>query len=134
MSKEFKDVQAFQEKFGIPMNDRPGFIDQEFIKFRLLFLCEELRETTQAAQDNDLEGIADGLVDLVYVAMGTAAIMGLPWDALWDEVQRANMAKMKAMSSEDQGHREAWQYDVVKPEGWTPPRIKEILEKAKEDK
>ena len=41
----------------------------------------------------------DALIDLTYVAMGTAYMMGLPWQDLWDEVQRANMSKVRAKFS-----------------------------------
>lgn len=70
----------------------------------------------------------DGLIDLVYVAYGTAHFMGYPWRKGWRLVQRANMAKVRAKadaSNSLRGHA----LDVVKPEGWTAPDIKGLLKR-----
>src|SRR3546814_5926129 len=67
---------------------------------------------------------ADALVDLVYVALGTAVMLGLPWDWLWNDVQRANMAKVRGMTK--RGHA----VDVTKPPGWQGPQNQRILDLA----
>jgi predicted HAD superfamily Cof-like phosphohydrolase len=128
-SREFADLQDFHAKFAMHHNTRPGFLEHDLMQFRVNFLQEELDETVAAIARGDLAGAADGLVDLVYVAIGTAEIMGLPWSHLWDAVQRANMAKVRAIPGQIEGHRLS-KYDVVKPEGWTPPNIERILEEA----
>jgi predicted HAD superfamily Cof-like phosphohydrolase len=71
--------------------------------------------------------MADALIDLVYVAMGTAHLLGLPWEALWNEVQIANMRKVRAAADASDSKRGS-AFDVVKPPGWQPPNIKRILE------
>ena len=48
-------------------------------------------------------------------------MMGLPWPQLWDEVQRANMAKERAKHAGESKRGSA--LDVVKPEGWVPPDV-----------
>jgi predicted HAD superfamily Cof-like phosphohydrolase len=76
--------------------------------------------------------MGDALIDLVYVALGTADLMGLPWEKMFEEVQRANMAKERAKSADEsmaktgRGHV----LDVVKPAGWTPPDHLPILTAA----
>lgn len=72
-----------------------------------------------------LPDIADGLIDLVYVALGTAHLHGFPWDALFDEVQRANMSKVRATHAEQSRRKST--LDVVKPEGFQPPDIVGVL-------
>lgn len=66
---------------------------------------------------------ADALADLVVVIVGMALELGLPLDRVWDEVHRANMAKVgpdgKVMYRGDG--------KVLKPEGWTPPDIKKAV-------
>lgn len=119
MSKENDDVKAFQEKFGVPMSATPAFLTGEVARFRANFLLEEIDEFIDANDVLDLAGAADALIDLVYVAHGTALIMGLPWDKLWDEVQRANMTKMRATSAEDSKRKSS--LDVIKPPGWVGP-------------
>ncbi len=76
---------------------------------------------------NDIDAIADGLVDSIYVHVGAALQYGLPLDHVWDAVQKANMAKFpggRAIRREDG--------KVIKPEGWQPPNILEALEKESE--
>jgi predicted HAD superfamily Cof-like phosphohydrolase len=51
-------------------------------------------------------------------------MMGLPWDELWDDVHRANMAKERGVGK--RGHA----VDCVKPVGWTPPKTEKILQQA----
>lgn len=72
----------------------------------------------------DIDEQADALIDLVYVAKGTAVMMGLPWDMLWDDVQRANMSKEAGVGK--RGHL----VDCIKPPGWVPPQTHEILQLA----
>jgi predicted HAD superfamily Cof-like phosphohydrolase len=49
----------------------------------------------------------------------------LPQQKIWNEVSRSNLSKIspngKVIKREDG--------KVLKPEGWSPPNIKEILEK-----
>jgi hypothetical protein len=70
--------------------------------------------------------LADALVDIVYVAMGTAYMMGLPWQQLWDEVQRSNMDKVRASDASQSKRKNS--LDVVKPQGWVGPDLKSIIE------
>jgi predicted HAD superfamily Cof-like phosphohydrolase len=70
--------------------------------------------------------MADALVDIVYVAMGTAYMMGLPWQQLWDEVQRSNMDKVRASDASQSKRKNS--LDVVKPQGWVGPDLKRIIE------
>jgi predicted HAD superfamily Cof-like phosphohydrolase len=90
------------------------------------FLEEELKEFIQSANLDDTVGMADALIDIVYVAMGTAYMMGLPWQKLWNEVHTTNMNKVSATNSEQSKRKNS--LDVIKPEGWQPPNLKAILD------
>jgi predicted HAD superfamily Cof-like phosphohydrolase len=118
-NNNFKDVVEFHEKFAVPTAARPSFLGAELQEFREKFLEEELEEFKHACILGHMEDAADALVDLVYVALGTAHMMGLPWQTLWNEVQRANMSKERALSAKQSTRGTA--FDVVKPIGWTPP-------------
>jgi predicted HAD superfamily Cof-like phosphohydrolase len=129
MSTNFADVFQFHTKFGLPYPVKPQLLEQDVMEFRHKFMEEELDEMTSAYMAGDLAGVADALIDLVYVAMGTAVMMGLPWQLLWDEVQRANMSKMRAESVQDSlaGTGRGHILDVVKPVDFVPPKIAELL-------
>jgi predicted HAD superfamily Cof-like phosphohydrolase len=140
---DFESVGDFHARFGLPVTianlSVPAPITEEAYNFRLKFLLEELTElfagyglmleakvTKTAGQDDqDLPQIADALVDLVYVALGTAHMHKLPWPELFAEVQRANMSKKRAES--DGESKRGSSLDVVKPEGWKAPDITGVL-------
>lgn len=121
--KYLADVAKFHKKFNVPQPRTPGFPDTDMIDFRLKFLREELEEIEDAVMTNQLEGVLDGLVDLVYVALGTALIFGFDFDEAWDRVQQANMAKIAGVATDRHG-----QFDVSKPEGWEPPYLKPLVQ------
>lgn len=120
---EYDDVRAFYEKFGQPQGAIPSLrnMHRARVMERIAFMQEELKEYQDALMASDLDGMADALIDLVYVAKGTAIEMGLPWEPLWQDVQRANMAKVKGKT------KRGIEIDVAKPPGWKPPNTREIL-------
>lgn len=120
---ELDDVRAFYEKFGQHIAPRPALGNPFRVNERINFMQEELDEFRQAALSGDLAGQADALVDLIYVAKGTALELGLSdcWEVLWQDVQRANMAKVIGKT-----HR-GINIDVAKPPGWKGPTTEEIL-------
>jgi predicted HAD superfamily Cof-like phosphohydrolase len=117
---EGADVYDFHRKFMVPMASGPSFLDQATFEFRKKFLQEELNEFIQGHTTGDMHLAADSLIDLVYVALGTALMMGLPWCQLWDKVQDANMAKERAKDDGSNSKRGS-PLDVIKPDGWQAP-------------
>ena len=143
----FNDVKTFHKKFGLLNGDAPRRPIDRKLQERMEFLFEEFREFAMGCgciltvdgnpldypddpstkvkfykiDDQDLAEQADALIDLVYVAMGTAVMLGLPWQELWDDVQRANMDKERGVGK--RGHP----VDCIKPEGWVGPKTQEIL-------
>lgn len=119
----YGDVQCFHAKYAIQphmlkptsLNDLP----QDAGKARVAHLKEELTELESASTVAEQ---LDALVDLVYVAMGTACMMGLPFEAAWKEVHDANMRKIKQGYSNKQG--------IVKPPDWVAPNIEKVLTEA----
>lgn len=124
--QELADIRTFHEKFGVPMSPVPAFLDPAATLFRQKFMQEELNEFHEAYQQRDLALAFDALLDLVYVTIGTALKMGLPWPQGWERVQEANMAKRLAKPDGSDSKRGS-PMDVVKPEGWTPPDHANLL-------
>ena len=136
---EIEDITKFNQKFGFIVGDFPQHLTNEKLKERIEFIFEEFMEFVQGAgfllcetdtgiafmkssEPQNMVEMADALIDLVYIAKGTAIMMGLPWEELWSDVQRANMSKERGVGK--RGHL----VDVIKPEGWVGPRTLEILE------
>lgn len=114
-----------------------------FLRARLLL--EETRETVEALVRGDKVAFADGLADLIYVAIGAALAYGIPLEEVWNEVQRSNMEKFAKC-----GCRNGWigggssapcpkcagkgviairdaGGKVQKPDSWTPPDIEQFF-------
>lgn len=125
-----KDIISFHEKYSNNYDGPPRQLPADMQEFRNKFLKEELEEYLAAVERGDLEDQFDSLIDLVYVAMGTAYLQGFPFTQGWNEVHAANMRKVRAQSAADS--KRGSQYDVVKPEGWIKPNIQLILDVQKE--
>ncbi len=126
MSKDwYGDIITLQsEVFKHTPKGYPGIPDEKEIKLKKMLIEEEVKETLDAIDANDLVEIADGIVDSIVVLLGAAAAYGLPMRALWDEVHRTNMAKKDAPVREDG--------KVLKPKDWEPPQIEKILKECEE--
>ena len=120
------DTWFFQEKYGLLDHDVYGFLEDDKMKVKIGHLKEELAEIEKAYSEKNLYEFCDGILDLVYVALGTVNLMNMPVRELWTDIQIRNMMKVRA-TTETMGKRGST-FDVVKPEGWSGPRTKEIID------
>lgn len=128
---EMMMVEKFHQKFGLPHSSEDILTnDGSITKFRTQFMHEEIQEFIDGYYRKNRVEMFDALLDLVYVAKGTALFMGITpaqWDHGMVAVQAANMSKVKS-SADNPGKRHS-PWDVVKPDGWEGPesKLKEIL-------
>jgi predicted HAD superfamily Cof-like phosphohydrolase len=118
-----RHIAQFHEKFGLAYEGDPRQLPQDLRDFRVRFMEEELREYVEACINGDLEKQFDALIDLVYVALGTAYLQGLPFRKGWLRVQAANMAKVRTQKPTERGGG----FDVVKPKGWIAPVLSDLI-------
>lgn len=109
-------VHSWHEKFGVPIGNSPAIRRPEL---RAALIEEEARETCEAIRRGDLVEAIDGMCDVIYVICGTAIEFGLDLHPFFAEVHRTNMAKDGGSTRSDG--------KILKPEGWQPPRIAELL-------
>ena len=110
------DVAAFHEQVLEDFAEQsPSLISAEYCEERTAFLLEEVQEFMTSSRSGNLVGVADALADIIYVALGTAYKMGLPFDKIWGAVQAANMRKVKGPTK--RGNK----VDAMKPAGWVGP-------------
>lgn len=147
------DVRQFMEAFGQHMPPTPQWPDQQTMDLRVRLVaeefCEWLRDSgyegnlwiarydhdtaietevydwhyesgIEPGEERSLPKSADALIDLLYVTIGSLLAMGIDMWPLWAEVQRANMAKLGGPVVNGK---------QMKPEGWQPPAIEELLRK-----
>lgn len=123
----WSDLRVMHVKFNFKRSPTPAILPKEQHAFRMDFLVEELQETIEAAVNDDLEGVIDGLIDLIVVAAGTLDLMGVRSEKHWREVHYCNMNKQVA-TKEQPSKRGSTSLDLVKPKGWVGPNHSKLLE------
>lgn len=119
----FEGVQAFHDMLGYKHRERgPHLLYADHMLHRLNFLREECMEMSEAYVDGRTADVFDALIDLVYVALGTADMMGLPWEEGWARVHAANMAKKPGVKEGRSGGP-----DAVKPADWRAPDLTDLV-------
>lgn len=125
------NVAEFHEKFSLPLGQQDVLTDDQHAQeFRTGFLQEELDELKEALATGNRVKAFDALLDLVYVAYGTALFLGVDpaqWHAGMHAVHSCNMAKERVLRAEDS--KRGSTFDVRKPVGWVGPeaRLAEVL-------
>lgn len=132
MTTHHEDMLQFHNTFGVKSAWKDnGRIDPQVMEFRMELIKEEVIRELLPAMDRfktfpspeNLTDVADGLVDAVYVVIGAAVALDLPWEELWNEVQRSNMAKVQADGTI---HRRE-DGKILKPADWIPPDLFSII-------
>lgn len=126
----FGMVSAFHEKFELEPTSQPDFPIDEIAKLKNKHLQEELDEIVKGLAERNLEEYFDGLIDLVYVALGAAYLGRLPFNEGFKRVHEANMKKVRALRAEDS--KRGSTYDIVKPAGFVAPTLTDLIRKEKE--
>lgn len=129
----FEDIQEFHKVFKVKSFSQATLGDfarekpplGELLELRVNLLTEECREVRDAifhySEDPSRDAyfhLAKELIDLVVVTLGTAEVLNMNWEAMWDEVHRSNMAKAPGgvITRRADGK-------ILKPEGWQPPNL-----------
>lgn len=115
------DVEIFMMAGG---QDYPDFggLESDQAHLYMNLISEEYGETLTAFKNKDMVEVADGLADMVWVIMGMASTLDIPFDEVWNEVKASNMSKFidgKVIKDENG--------KIMKPEGYFRPNIAGIL-------
>lgn len=134
----FRDVKDFHVKHGLAYLGGPRLMPGDLAEFRFKFGLEELEEFQRSNQAGlvaessgdrleALEGVLDSYVDQLYVLLGTIYLSGMNqvFEEAWHRVHEKNMEKVRVNREGDS--KRGSLYDVVKPEGWTPPVFSDLL-------
>ena len=117
-----KDVEDFMESGQQDFPDLQGMTSKQ-AKLYMDLITEEYNGTWRAFNvDKDVVEVADGLADMVWVIMGMASTLDIPFDKVWNEVKASNMSKFvngKVVKNSDG--------KIMKPEGYFRPNIGDIL-------
>ncbi len=126
METVLRKLEEFQTTYGCPVNHSPVTeLPGDRVNLRFNLMDEENKEYLEAANNNDVVGIADALGDMLYILAGTIVEHGMQ-DVIvnvFDEIHRSNMSKLgedgKPIYREDG--------KVLKGKNYFKPDIKSIL-------
>lgn len=149
------DVEEFHNHFGIHYEGLPRNLSPELLHARVKFMREELGEYEDAtdkttfeldlrtqnpalqqhpdvrfSRDRTTKALGeslDALVDLVYVALGTAHMHGFDFRVAWDRVHQANMKKVCPPDA-PQTPEQRMKMKVSKPKGWRSPNHSDLVD------
>lgn len=137
MQKLEEQVKSFMIMGNQPIGTLPSLPIDETVSAGIELIKEELEQklipTIQKFRQENAVGasdtrcvellakIADAFGDLLYVTMCNCIIWGFPMEEVLEEIQKANMLKVKTPYEKVTGKK------FNKPEGWTSPDISKIL-------
>jgi predicted HAD superfamily Cof-like phosphohydrolase len=129
MKNFIEDIRDFHRKFGLEYKGKPRQLSPDLFQFRSKFMEEELTEYILAYHEGNLVKQLDSLVDLLYVVFGTAHMHGFNIEEAWRRVHECNMKKDAVLKegADPRSTRNSSPYDVVKPEGWMPPNLEDLV-------
>ncbi len=116
-------VRQFNTTYGKAMSDKPRLPTEPEATLMNNLIMEELQELNEAMDNKDLVEIADAIGDILYVTAQQATILGLPVDALLQEIQRSNLSKLGADGKPI--YREDGK--VLKGPNFSEPQIAKVL-------
>jgi predicted HAD superfamily Cof-like phosphohydrolase len=122
----FDDVKKFMEAAGHEVKDKfsPEITWQTSLYADLV--KEEYLELQKGMKDMNATEIADACADLIWVTEGLMHSMGIPMQAVWNEVARSNHSKIsdsgKIIKREDG--------KILKPDTYSAPQIEKVLKNA----
>jgi len=109
------DIIEFQQKFGQFYAGPPRVLPNDLAVLRFKRLIDEVQEYATAYANLDAEGELDALVDIVYIAIGTALMRGWDFREVWSRVHKENMTKVLDG------------LDIVKPKGFVHPNLGDLV-------
>ncbi len=119
VTRMMEHTTRFNEQVtSLPIPSMPVVLSDRRREWFNTALAEEVKEFNTACEQGDPLEAADGILDLVFFALGRLCEMGIPTSAIWEGIVRANMAKQQGMLAKRPG---SLGHDAIKPPGWTPP-------------
>ncbi len=119
VSRMMEQTSRFNAEItNLPIPALPATLPAARVEWAQTAFNEEIKEFTEACEMGDPLEAADAILDLVFFALGRICEMGIPTQAIWEGIMRANMEKKQGSLAKRPG---SLGHDAIKPEGWKPP-------------
>ena len=91
----YEDVKEWHKACGLPVGSEE-FHDRDVLERRRKLILEEVQEILDEWYLMRREGVIDGILDTIWVLVGTLVELGWDFDGAWAEVKRSNWSKVGA--------------------------------------
>jgi NTP pyrophosphatase (non-canonical NTP hydrolase) len=116
----FKSVEDQVKEFDTKFNIQKGSFDNpEVVERRINLIAEEYKEVLEAVMKKDKENLLKELCDLVYVCVGTATCLGMPFDLAFKRVHESNMTKEVPINNTGK--------KIIKGANYKPADLKDLV-------
>jgi len=122
MTNPFHD----QDKFMTACEQTITGMNDEQFKMYCNLITEEYTELSEAIAAGDPVETLDALVDILVVTIGAINSMGADGEGAWREVMASNLSKIDRQLGKVRRREDG---KILKPEGWTPPNLKNFLKR-----
>ena len=122
MTNPFRD----QEKFMKACDQTVESNNSQQFSMYVNLIKEEYDELSLAIDNNDQVEVLDALIDILVVTLGAVHSMGADGEGAWKEVMRTNFAKIDKETGKVRKREDG---KVLKPVGWTGPKLEPFLKK-----
>lgn len=121
----YQDILDLTKAFGSHIEPFPRIPPDHIQRLRRKLIREEVNEMLDGMDNDNVEKTADGAADSIVVILGTCVAYGIDLRPIWKEIHKTNMAKVAGGVIRREDGK------VLKPEGWQPPRVKELLDEQR---
>jgi predicted HAD superfamily Cof-like phosphohydrolase len=128
MNAEQLAVKDFHKLFHSDDPGSPDITNPDLAALSIALIAEEFNELIVAIAGQDPVEVADALGDLLYVVNGAGLRFGIDLEPVFWEIHRSNLSKLP----EDGVMKYREDGKVIKPETYSRPDLKPIIEKQKE--
>jgi predicted HAD superfamily Cof-like phosphohydrolase len=122
MTNPFRD----QEKFMRACDQSVDEFNKDQFNLYVTLIEEETNELADAITAHDEVETVDALVDILVVTIGALHSMGADAEGAWKEVMKTNFAKIDKETGKVRKREDG---KVLKPLGWTPPKLESFVKK-----
>jgi NTP pyrophosphatase (non-canonical NTP hydrolase) len=122
----FETVVRWHYATDNPVAGAPNWLEKpydESLALGMALVREEFSELQDAWDRHSAIEVADAIGDLVWVLCGLSARLGYNLELVWEEIKKANYAKVGGPHREDG--------KLMKPEGWRPPDVESALRSSR---
>jgi predicted HAD superfamily Cof-like phosphohydrolase len=123
MTNPFRD----QEKFMRACDQSVAEFNKDQFNLYVTLIEEEANELADAITAHDEVETVDALVDILVVTIGALHSMGADAEGAWKEVMKTNFAKIDKETGKVRKREDG---KVLKPLGWTPPKLESFVKKS----